>query len=150
MAAMPRNVLTPLEREAGSEAVQSRERAWRIALITLAIAFASSQLLDFATAQGLSSTEPKGYFAEVNPLLAQIADPVSRLYLGFGLKVAVVIFVVWVVRLQRRRAIGAALLACRDHRGTARRPVEREPVVVGRAARARLRRAGEVWSGREG
>jgi hypothetical protein len=52
------------------------------------------QLLDFATAQGLSSTEPKGYFAEGNPLLAQISDPVTRQYLGFALKVAMVIFVI--------------------------------------------------------
>jgi hypothetical protein len=78
--------------------------------VSLAIAFAGGQLLDFATAQGLSSTEPKGYFAEVNPLLAQVTDPVARQYLGFALKVAVMIFVVWVARLQRRRAIGAGLL----------------------------------------
>ena len=88
----------------------ARESPSRIALVILAIAFASTQLLDFLTAQGLSSTEPKGYFAEVNPLLAQIADPVARLYLGFALKVAVVIFVIWVARLQRRRALGAAIL----------------------------------------
>ena len=110
MASMPRSSLTPLERDARSEAVQSRGRAWRIAFVTLAIAFAGGQLLDFATAQGLSSTEPRGYFAEGNPLLAQISDPIVRLYLGFALKVAAVIFVVWVARLQRRRAIGAALL----------------------------------------
>ena len=78
--------------------------------VALAIAFAGGQLLDFVTAQGLSSTEPKGYFAEVNPLLAPITDPVIRLFLGFALKVVVVIFVVWVARLQRRRAIGTALL----------------------------------------
>lgn len=110
MAPMPRSLLTPTERGARSGAVPSREWAWRIALVSLAIAFAGGQLLDFATAQGLSSTEPKGYFAEVNPLLAQVTDPVARQYLGFALKVAVMIFVVWVARLQRRRAIGAGLL----------------------------------------
>ena len=92
------------------EAVQSRERAWRIAFVALAIAFAAGQLLDFLTAQGLSATEPRGYFAEVNPLLTQSTDPVTRQYLGVALKVAVVIFVVWVARLQRRRAIAALLL----------------------------------------
>jgi hypothetical protein len=107
---MPRSLLPPPEREARSAAIQSRDSAWRIAFVTLAIAFAGGQLLDFATAQGLSSTEPKGYFAEVNPLLAPITDPVARLLLGFALKVVVVIFVVWVARLQRRRAIGTALL----------------------------------------
>ena len=107
---MPRNLLSPLEGDATSEAVQSRERAWRIAFVALATAFAGTQLLDFATAQGLSSTEPKGYFAEVNPLIAQITDPVIRQYVGFVLKVALVIFVVWVARLQRRRAIGTGLL----------------------------------------
>jgi hypothetical protein len=110
MTTMPRTSLLPPEREVTSEGVQSRESAWRVVFVSLAIAFAGGQLLDFATAQGLSSTEPKGYFAEVNPLLAQIADPITRQYLGFALKVAVVIFVVWVARLQRRRAIGAALL----------------------------------------
>ena len=110
MTTMPRSLLKLLEPDARSEAVQSREWVWRIAFVTLAIAFAGGQLLDFATAQGLSSTEPKGYFAESNPLLAQITDPVTRQYLGFALKVAVVIFVVWVARLQRRRAIGTALL----------------------------------------
>lgn len=110
MTPMPRSMLTLLNRDASSDPVQSRERAWRIAYVTLAIAFAGGQLLDFATAQGLSSTEPKGYFAEVNPLLALISDPATRQYLGLALKVAVVIFVVWVARLQRRRAIGAALL----------------------------------------
>lgn len=107
---MPRTSLTPADRGATLEAVQSRESAWRIASVTLAIAFAGGQLLDFLTAQGLATTEPRGYFAEVNPLLAQIADPVTRQVLGFALKVAVVIFVVWVARLQRRRAFGAALL----------------------------------------
>jgi hypothetical protein len=110
MTTMPRTSPVPPEREATSEAVRSRESAWRIAFVTLAIAFAGGQLLDFATAQGLSSTEPKGYFAEVNPLLAQITDTVTRQYLGFALKVAVVIFVIWVARLQRRRPIGAVLL----------------------------------------
>ncbi len=110
MATMPRSALMPLERDAKSEAVQSRARAWRIAFVTLAIAFVGGQLLDFATAQGLSSTEPRGYFAEGNPLLAQISDPIGRQYLGFALKVAGVIFVLWVAKLQRRRAIGAALL----------------------------------------
>jgi hypothetical protein len=69
-----------------------------------------AQLFDFATAQGLSSTEPKGYFAEVNPLIAQIDDPVIRQYVGFALKVGVVIFVIGVARLQRRRALGVAIL----------------------------------------
>lgn len=81
-----------------------------MAFVTLAIAFAAAQFLDFMTAQGLSSIEPKGYFAEANPLLAQIADPVTRLYVGFALKVALVIFVVWIARLQRRRTIGAGIL----------------------------------------
>lgn len=107
---MPRDLLTPLEPEARSEAVRSRESAWRIAFVTLAIAFAGGQALDFATAQGLSLTEPKGYFAEVNPLLAWITDPITRQYVGFALKVAVVIFVVWVARVQRRRAVGTVLL----------------------------------------
>ncbi len=107
---MLRSVVPPPEREATPETVRSRELAWRIAFVTLAIAFAGGQLLDFASAQGLSSTEPRGYFVEVNPLLAWITDPVIRLYVGFALKVAVVIFVVWVARLQRRRAIGRALL----------------------------------------
>ena len=110
MAPMPRSLLTPTERGERSGAGPSRDRAWRIAFVILAIAFAGGQLLDFATAQGLSSTEPRGHFAEVNPLLAQIADPVARQYLGFGLKVAVVILVVAVARLQRRRAIGSGLL----------------------------------------
>jgi hypothetical protein len=110
MTTMPRSSLTPPEPEARSEAVQSRDSARRVAFVTLTIAFAGGQLLDFATAQGLSSTEPRGYFAEVNPLLAQITDPVAGQVLGLALKVAVVIFVVWVARLQRRRAIGAALL----------------------------------------
>ena len=107
---MPRRLFGPSEHEPRSETVQSRESAWRIAFVSLAIAFAGGQLLDFVTAQGLSSTEPKGYFAEINPLLAPITDPGTRLFLGFALKVVVVIFVVWVARLQRRRAIGTALL----------------------------------------
>ena len=110
MTTMPRTLLAPPEREVTSQAVPSRESAWRIAFVALAIAFAVGQVLDFATAQGLSSTEPKGYFAEVNPLLSQITDPVTRQYLGFALKVALVIFVLWVARLQRRRVIGAGLL----------------------------------------
>jgi len=107
---MLRSLRTPLEREARSGAVQSPASAWRIAIVTLAIAFAGGQLFDFATAQGLSSTEPNGYFAEVNPLLALIADPVTRQYLGLALKVAMVIFVIGVASLQHRRAIGAAVL----------------------------------------
>lgn len=107
---MRRSLPTPPERDARWEAIQSGEWAWRIAFVALAIAFAGGQLLDFATAQGLSSTEPKGYFAEGNPLLKQISDPVTRQYLGFALKVALVMFVVWVARLQRRRAIGTGLL----------------------------------------
>ena len=110
MTTMPPTSLLPPEREVTAEGVRSRESAWRIAFVSLAIAFAGGQLLDFATAQGLSSTEPKGYFAEVNPLLRQITDPVIREYLGLALKVAVVVFVVWVARLQRRRGVGAALL----------------------------------------
>jgi hypothetical protein len=98
------------ERDAESNAVQSRESRWRIAFVTLAIAFAGAQVLDFVTAQGLSSIEPKGYFAESNLLLAQIADPVMRQVVGFALKVVLVIFVVWVARLQRRRPIGAGIL----------------------------------------
>ena len=78
--------------------------------VTLAIAFVCGQLLDFVTAQGLSSIEPRGSFAEANPLLARISDPIVRQCVGLALKVAAVIFVVWVARLQRRRAIGAALL----------------------------------------
>jgi hypothetical protein len=58
MTTMPRSSPTALERDARSEAVQSRKRAWRIAFVVLAIAFAGGQLLDFATAQGLSSMEP--------------------------------------------------------------------------------------------
>ena len=100
----------PLESENDPEAVTSRGLASRIAFGMLAIAFATAQLLDFATAQGLATTEPKGYFAEINPLVAQISDPVTRLYLGIALKVALVVFVVWVARLQRRRAIGRAVL----------------------------------------
>ena len=107
---MPRNVLVPPERDAGSQAVLQRELAWRIAFVILGIAFAGGQLLDYATAQGQSSTEPRGYFAEGNPLLAQISDSVTREYVGFALKVALVIFVVAVARLQRRRAIGTGLL----------------------------------------
>ena len=107
---MPQRSLTPLEPDAASEAIRSREQAWSLAFVALAIAFAAGQVLDFATAQGLSSMEPRGYFAEANPLLARITDPVARAYAGFALKVAVVIFVVWVARLQRRRSVGAALL----------------------------------------
>jgi len=107
---MPGWMRTPLEREATSEAVPSRAPAWRIAFATLALAFVVAQVLDFATAQGLATTEPKGYFAEVNPLLAQVTDPVARQYVGFALKVALVIFVVWVASLQRRRAVGRAVL----------------------------------------
>jgi hypothetical protein len=103
-------MLAPPERDESSQTVLSRELAWRIAFVTLAIAFAGGQLLDFATAQGLSSTEPRGYFAEGNPLLAQISDSVTRQYVGFALKVALVIFVVAVARLQRRRAIRTGLL----------------------------------------
>ncbi len=110
MASMPRSPLMPPERAATAEAVQSRARAWRIAFVTLAIAFVGGQLLDFASAQGLSSIEPRGYFGEGNPLLARISDPIVRQYLGFALKVAAVIFVLWVAKVQRRRAIGAALL----------------------------------------
>ncbi len=76
----------------------------------LAIAFAGSQLLDLVTAQGLSSTEPRGAFAEGNPLLAPITDPVIRAYVGVALKVALVVFVLFVAKLQRRRAIGSAIL----------------------------------------
>ncbi|MDQ2964307.1 MAG: hypothetical protein M3R57_00430 [Chloroflexota bacterium] len=107
---MPRSLRLPFEREARSKAVQPRASAWRIAFVSLAIAFAAAQFLDFMTAQGLSSIEPRGYFAEANPLLAQIADPLTRQFVGFGLKVALVIFVVWIARLQRRRAIGASIL----------------------------------------
>lgn len=110
MTLMSRNLPAPLEPEATAGAVPSRERAWQIAFVTLAIAFAGGQLLDFATVQGLSSIEPKGYFVEANPLLAQIADPVTRAYVGFALKVAVVVLVVCVARLQRRRTVGMALL----------------------------------------
>jgi hypothetical protein len=66
--------------------------------------------LDFATAQGLSSIEPRGAVAEVNPLLARITDPVARQYIGLALKIALVALVVWVARLQRRRIVAAALL----------------------------------------
>jgi hypothetical protein len=54
--------------------------------------------------------EPKGVVAEGNPLLAQIADPVARQYVGLALKVALVALVVWVASLQRRRVVAAALL----------------------------------------
>jgi uncharacterized membrane protein YsdA (DUF1294 family) len=106
----PRHSLTPPEHEPGSDAAQARGSRWRIASAALVIAFAGGQILDFVTAQGLASTEPKGYFAEANPLLAQITDPVIRAYVGFALKVAAVIFVVWVAKMQRRRAVGTALL----------------------------------------
>ncbi len=93
-----------------AELNQSRARTWRIAFVALAIAFVGGQLLDFASAQGLSSIEPAGYFGERNPLLAQISDPIVRQYVGFALKVAAVILVLSVAKLQRRRAIGVALL----------------------------------------
>ena len=96
--------------EPETENVRPHGSTGRIAFLALAIAFAAAQALDFATAQGLATTEPAGYFAEVNPLLAQITDPVSRQVVGFALKVALVIFVVWVARLQRRRAISRAVL----------------------------------------
>jgi hypothetical protein len=86
------------------------EARWQAAFITLGIAFAGSQLLDFATAQGLASMEPKGSVAEVNPLLAQVTDPVARQAIGFALKVGVVALVVWVASLQRRRIVTVALL----------------------------------------
>ena len=107
---MPRSAVAPEDRDAGSQAAVSPDRTRRIAFFALAVAFAGSQLLDFLSAQGLSSTEPRGHFAEVNPLLAHIGDPVAREYLGFLLKVAVVVLVVGVARVQRRRAIGTGLL----------------------------------------
>ena len=107
---IPRNALPQLAHETGAEADQAQGSGWRIAFVILAIAFVGSQVLDFATAQGLSSIEPKGYFAETNPLLAQIPDPVIRACVGFALKVVLVVFVVWVARAQRRRAVGPALL----------------------------------------
>lgn len=78
--------------------------------MALAVALAASQFLDFATAQGLSSMEPRGAVAEANLLLAQIADPVARQYVGLALKIALVALVIWVASLQRRRVVAVALL----------------------------------------
>ena len=98
------------EAEIRRKAAASPGRAWPALLVILAIAFAASQLLDLVTAQGLSSTEPRGAFAEGNPLLAPIADPSIRAYVGIALKVALVVFVLFVAKVQRRHAIGAAVL----------------------------------------
>ncbi len=107
---MHRSSLAPPEHDADSHTNRSRDLVWRIVFGAIVVTFAGSQLIDFVTAQGLSSTEPKGYFAEFNPLLGQVSDPVVRQYLGFALKVAVVIFAVWVATLQRRRTVGIAIL----------------------------------------
>jgi hypothetical protein len=107
---IPGKALPHRQHETGPDAARAQGSGWRIAFVILAIAFAGSQVLDLATAQGLSSIEPVGYFAETNLLLAQITDPVVRACVGIALKVALVILVVWVAKVQRRRAVGPALL----------------------------------------
>ena len=69
-----------------------------------AIAFAVAQLPFTRTHLGLS------YYAESNPVLVLFRDVVDHKVYEFVLKVALVGFVIWVARLQRRRAIGLALL----------------------------------------
>ena len=87
-----------------ADAGQPRTQAERITFVGLCIAFTVAQLTDYATHLGLS------YFAESNPLLTLFRDVVDHKVYEFVLKVALVGFVIWVARLQRRRAIGLALL----------------------------------------
>ncbi len=87
-----------------------RTTRWRVTSVALTAAFIGCQLLDFGTDQSLSAVEPRGAFAEGNPLLAQFTDPVVRQLLGLALKLALVTFVIWVAMLQRRRVLTAAVL----------------------------------------
>jgi hypothetical protein len=85
-------------------------RDWTPSFIALIVAFLASQIIDFTTAQNLALIEPKGAFAEANPVLRGVTDPVVRLIAGLVLKVGLVILVVGISMLQPRRAIATAIL----------------------------------------